>query len=266
MCKILYNECKRINNEIIGRVIAIDTHSLLNYFYSWKLQRVPVIKLLGGEAVKHIKTFHSITYETSKGPLIIEGPLSSDQLKKYNFHEKLIAFRPANKQYEALLQIAEFEEGRIIVARTEEMIVGYVTYLYPDPLERWSTFNMDELIVLGAIENIPEYRGERVASNLLKVSMMDDFMENYIVISTEYYWHWDLEGTKLSIWNYRKIMEKMMAAGGLKPAPTDDPEVISHPANSLMVRIGKNVSQEAIDQFDKLRFLTRYSQQKRKEG
>src|SRR5690606_32520878 len=108
-------------------------------------------------------------------------------------------------------------------------------------------------------------RGERVASNLIKVSMMDDFMENYIIISTVYYWHWDLEGTKLSIWDYRKIMEKMMASGGLSPAPTDDPEIISHPANTLMVRIGKNVSTEAIEQFDKLRFLTRYEQTKKRK-
>lgn len=216
--------------------------------------------------MKHEKKYHSITYETSKGPITIEGPLQSDQLKKFNFHEQLTAFRPASKQFEALISIADCPEGRIIVARTEEMIVGYVTYLYPDPLERWSEFNMEELIVLGAIEMIPDYRGERVASNLLKVSMMDPFMENYIVISTEYYWHWDLEGTKLSIWNYRKIMEKMMAAGGLTPAPTDDPEIISHPANCLMVRIGKNVSKEAIERFNQLRFLTRHNQRKMREG
>src|SRR5690625_5782129 len=87
--------------------------------------------------------------------------------------------------------------------------------------------------------------------------MSDEYMENYIVISTEYYWHWDLKGTKLSIWDYRKVMEKMMAAGGLLPAPTDDPEIISHPANCLMVRIGKNVPESSIEQFDKLRFLQR---------
>ena len=216
--------------------------------------------------MEHIKTFHSITYETSNGPITIEGPLSSDELKKYNFHDKLVAFRPAKKQFEALLEIASFEEARIIVARTEEMIVGYVTYLYPDPLERWSTFKMKELIVLGAIEIIPDYRGQRVASNLLKVSMLDDYMENYIVISTEYYWHWDLEGTKLSIWDYRKVMEKMMASGGLTPAPTDDPEIISHPANTLMVRVGKNVPETAVKVFDNLRFLSRYNQRIKSEG
>lgn len=125
---------------------------------------------------------------------------------------------------------------------------------------------MEDLIELGAVEIIPKYRGSGIASSILKVSIMDDYMENYILISTEYYWHWDLEGTRLSIWNYRKVMEKMMAAGGLLPAPTDDPEIISHPANCLMVRIGKNVPEESIKQFDKLRFLQRHQYRNMREG
>ncbi|WP_010532358.1 GNAT family N-acetyltransferase [Lentibacillus jeotgali] len=205
----------------------------------------------------HKKTYHSTTRDTSASSIIIEGPVLSSDLKKYRFHEQLTAFRPAQKQFEAIIGIANFTEGRIIIARTEDTIIGYVTYLHPDPLERWSKFNMEDLIELGAVEVIPDYRGAGVASGLLKVSMMDDYMENYIVISTEYYWHWDLEETRLSVWDYRKVMEKMMAAGGLLPAPTDDPEIISHPANCLMVRIGKNVPEESIKRFDKLRFLQR---------
>lgn len=207
--------------------------------------------------MEHVKAFHSLAHETANGKIIIEGPIPSQTLKKYHFHEGLTAFRPAEKQFEAVVSIADFPEGRIIIARKEETIIGYVTYLYPDPLERWSTFKMTDLIVLGAIEVAPPYRGAKIASSLLQVSMMDDFMENYIIISTEYYWHWDLKNTKLSVWQYRNIMEKMMASGGLRPAPTDDPEIISHPANCLMVRIGKNVPEESVKQFDKLRFLQR---------
>lgn len=138
-------------------------------------------------------------------------------MSSYTFHEQLTAFRPAQKQFEAVKEIADFDEGRIIIARHNDIIVGYVTYLHPDPLERWSEGGMEDLIELGAIEVIPSFRGYRVGSRLLKVSMMDSYMENYIIISTEYYWHWDLKGTGLNIWDYRKVMEKMMAAGGLTP-------------------------------------------------
>lgn len=205
--------------------------------------------------MKHTKEFDSILLETDAGTLTIEGPVSKSQLDKFNFHEELTAFRPADKQFEALLEIAELKEARILIARTTDTIIGYVTYLHPDPLERWSKFQMEDLIELGAIEVIRKYRGARVGSTLLSQSMIDPYMENYIVISTEYYWHWDLDYAQLSIWDYRKVMEKMMAAGGLLPAPTDEPEINSHPANCLMVRIGSNVPQKSIEKFDKLRFL-----------
>ncbi|MBT2216606.1 GNAT family N-acetyltransferase [Virgibacillus dakarensis] len=216
--------------------------------------------------MNHTKTCHKMTRDTARGIITIEGPLASTELKQYQFHEDLTAFRPAKKQFAAILDIADFPEGRLIIARTGDTIIGYVTYLHPDPLERWSEFNMDDLIELGAIEVIPQYRGAKIASGLLQVSMMDDYMENYIVISTEYYWHWDLNGTKLSVWQYRSVMEKMMAAGGLSPAPTDDPEIISHPANCLMVRIGENVPEESIKQFDTLRFLQRHHYRNMREG
>ncbi|MDC3415784.1 GNAT family N-acetyltransferase [Aquibacillus salsiterrae] len=205
--------------------------------------------------MKHIKRYQSTSLRTEKGEIIIEGPLSSIELEKYQFHDDLHAFRPAQKQLEALLGIADLEEGRIIICREGELIVGYVTFLYPDPLERWSTFAMEDLIELGAIEIAHPYRGLKLGSKLIELAMRDEMMENYIIISTEYYWHWDLKETKLSVWNYRKIMEKMMASGGLTPSPTDDPEINSHPANCLMVRIGKHVPQASIEKFDRLRFL-----------
>ena len=117
---------------------------------------------------------------------------------------------------------------------------------------------MENLIELGAIEVIPKFRGTGVGKSLLKVSMMDDAMEDYIIITTEYYWHWDLKGTGLNVWDYRKVMEKMMNAGGLQWYATDDPEICSHPANCLMVRIGNRVDSNSIERFDSLRFKNRF--------
>jgi len=192
------------------------------------------------------------------GNLVIEGPISGNELANLEFHNDLIAFRPPEQQHKALIEIADLPEGRILIVRDMNEVVGYVTYLYPDPLERWSKGKMENLIELGAIEVIPKYRGGGVGKALLEVSMMDDAMEDYIIITTEYYWHWDLKGTKLNVWEYRKVMEKMMNAGGLEYYATDDPEISSHPANCLMARIGKRVDQESIQQFDSLRFMNRF--------
>ncbi|KZN97083.1 MULTISPECIES: GNAT family N-acetyltransferase [Aeribacillus] len=208
--------------------------------------------------MEHKKTYHAKEIETPNGTVIVEGPIPPDKLAGYKFHEDLTAFRPAPRQHKALVEIAKLPEGRIIIARKGETIIGYVTFLYPDPLERWSEGKMENLIELGAIEVIPEFRGCEIGKNLLIVSMMDDAMEDYIIITTEYYWHWDLKGTGLNVWEYRKMMEKMMNAGGLEWYATDDPEICSHPANCLMVRIGKRVDNESIQKFDQLRFTNRF--------
>ncbi|WP_243386030.1 GNAT family N-acetyltransferase [Bacillus kexueae] len=208
--------------------------------------------------MKHIKTYNAKEIKTPLGAVIIEGPISPDKLSGFEFHEQLTSFRPAKDQHKALVEIARLEEGRIIIARHQHTIIGYVTYLYPDPLERWSEGKMENLIELGAIEVIPQFRGSQIGKNLLKVSMMDDAMEDYIIITTEYYWHWDLKGTGLNVWEYRKVMEKMMNAGGLKWYATDDPEISSHPANCLMARIGTRVDQDSIQRFDQLRFMNRF--------
>lgn len=208
--------------------------------------------------MKHRKTYYSMELETPRGLIVIEGPVEPEVLAKLKFHKDLVAFRPPEKQHKALIEIAGLEEGRIIIARHEDTIVGYATFLYPDPLERWSEGKMDNLLELGAIEVIPEFRGASVGKNILRLSMMDDAMEDYIIITTEYYWHWDLKGTGLNVWEYRKMMEKMMNAGGLEWYATDDPEICSHPANCLMVRIGSRVDEESIQKFDRLRFMNRY--------
>jgi acetoin utilization protein AcuA len=208
--------------------------------------------------MEHKKTYNAKQLKTPKGTLIIEGPIPPEKLASYEFHHDLTAFRQPEQQHQALIEIAALPEGRIIIARHGQTIVGYVTFLYPDPLERWSQGNIENLIELGAIEVIPDFRGYHVGQNLLIVAMMDDAMEDYIIITTEYYWHWDLKRTGLNIWEYRKIMEKMMNAGGLVWYATDDPEICSHPANCLMVRIGKRVDQESIQKFDRLRFMNRF--------
>lgn len=207
--------------------------------------------------MEHIKTYFSRTLPHDEGELIIEGPVSSEQLATLEFHEGLRAFRPPKQQQQALVKIAAFPEGRINIARIGNLLVGYVTYLYPDPLERWYEANLPNLIELGAIEVASDYRGARIGKNLLELSMLDDAMEDYITITTEYYWHWDLKGTGLTVWDYRKMMEKMMRAGGMEFFSTDDPEVCSHPANALMARIGKRVDPESIEQFDRVRFKNR---------
>lgn len=210
-------------------------------------------------ALKHKKTFHSIEHTGRDGrTFTIAGPLSTETIESAAFDEGLKAFRTPEKQHEALVNVAKLEESRIIAAMEDNTIVGYAVYLYPDEVERWSQYRFDNLIELGAIEVSRDFRGHSLAKEILKVSMMDESVEDYIIITTEYYWHWDLRSTGLSIWEYRDIMEKVMNSGGLIWYATDDPEISSHPANCLMARIGSRVSNESVHEFDRVRFRNRY--------
>ncbi|PTI39900.1 N-acetyltransferase [Staphylococcus succinus] len=208
--------------------------------------------------MEHIKTYQSQTYHLDEGTFVIEGPISRTKLDSMTFDEGLNAFRPPIDQFEAVKEISELDEGRIFVLHHEQHIVGYVTYHYPDPLERWSTGNLAYLIELGAIEISLPYRRLKLGSELIKISLRADEYEDYIVLTTEYYWHWDLKNSNLDVYEYKKLMQKLMGYGGLEIFSTDDPEITSHPANCLMARIGSRISIEQLQAFDNIRYMNRF--------
>ena len=209
--------------------------------------------------MEHRKYYQQIELpDRNSGSLVLEGPVPPEKLAAYEMHPSLHAFRRPAEQHEALIEIAGLPEGRIIIARNEATIVGYVTFHYPDELERWSEGGMTDLLELGAVEVAKDYRSLSLGKKMISLAFDKEQLENMIVFTTEYYWHWDLEGTGLNVWDYRSMMEKLMKSAGMIWYATDDPEICSHPANCLMVRIGKEVPLDSIQQFDSVRFRNRY--------
>jgi len=199
------------------------------------------------------RSYQKIIYILDQ-PIYIEGPISNKDLGNFQIHSALQSFRTPGQQYTMLLKVSQLPEGRVFIAHDHQTIVGYAVYSYPDTKEHWSKMKTPILLELGAIEVAPPYRGNKIAKQLLEVSFLDPSMENYIVMTTLYYWHWDLKETGLTIWQYRRIMENVMKSAGLVCFGTNEPEIRSHPVNGLMARIGKNVPKSAIDEFDCLRF------------
>lgn len=208
--------------------------------------------------MEHRKTYirHTLPHENHE--IVLEGPVTPSHLRTLRMHPELDAFRKPEDQHLALIEIAGLPEGRIILARENDVIIGYVTFHYPDEMERWSQGNMPDLIELGAIEVSNEYRSLKIGSRMISTAFEDGQMEKYIVFTTEYYWHWDLKSSGLSVWDYRKMMERLMQTVDMVWYATDDPEICSHPANCLMVRIGKEVPIDSEEQFDRIRFQQRF--------
>lgn len=193
--------------------------------------------------------------DTPFGKVRVFGPVCPEGIDKRSIDESLNRFRSAEKQKQSLMEIASIKDGYIFIAVLDDTIVGYVTFHPPDAFERWGKEGYGAILELGAIEVANAFRSNGIARALLEIAFFDGRMEKYIVIATEYYWHWDLEGTGLLIWEYRSKLEELMGTVGLVPEDTTDPEINAHPANALMVRIGSEVSPFEAKAFEKLRLL-----------
>jgi acetoin utilization protein AcuA len=192
-----------------------------------------------------------------QGTVLLEGPVSKGQILSKKMCSGLASFRSPAEQQKALADIAGLPEGMVYIAHIEEKIIGYITFHYPDPLERWGQIKIKELLEFGAIEVCPGWRNKGIAKSLLRIGFSNPVVEDYIIISTEYYWHWDLEGTGLNVWEYKSMIECALEEVGFQLVSTDDPEIISHPANSLMVRYGENVLEKTVIKFESYLFLNK---------
>lgn len=208
--------------------------------------------------MEHKKIVHEERIQFGDKTLVIEGPIAPEKLKRLKMHPGLDAFRKPAEQHSALVEISELPEGRIIAALDGDTIAGYVTFHYPDEMERWSEAKMPDLVELGAIEVASSYRSAGIGKKMIQLAFLEGQMDDLIVFTTEYYWHWDLEGSGLNVWDYRKMMERLMKSVDMIWYATDDPEICSHPANCLMVRIGKKVPFTSLEQFDRVRFQRRF--------
>ena len=86
--------------------------------------------LQGGEGMAHKKTYNAKELKTQHGDLIIEGPVSSDKLASYSFHEHRQPFDLRHNSIKRYLD-CQFRRRKIILSRHRDTIVGYVTYLFP---------------------------------------------------------------------------------------------------------------------------------------
>ncbi len=198
-----------------------------------------------------------VAHPTSKGTVYLEGPCPGPYLADLTMNEKLTNFRPPDKQKEALIMITGLPEGMIYIARHEKEIVGYVTFHRPDECSRW--IKHPKVLELGGIEISADWRRCKIAETLLKLCFTNPVMENYIVITMEMCWHWDTRNTKLDIWAYQRVLTNLFGTVGMKRVPTDDPDIIEHPANVLMARFGQKVPAGDIALFESMTFKNKHS-------
>lgn len=188
--------------------------------------------------------------------ITVSGPLTPEQLEACRMCDGLDNFRRPNEQHRALIDIARLPEGQIYAAIAGNLIVGYITFHYPE-FDRWARSGIENILELGAIEVSRHWRGLGIAKALVQAPFETNLMEDKIIVSLECYHSWDLQECNLTVWEYKKMLEQLLAGPGFVSTPTDDPEIICHPANVLSVRIGSHADQREIDKFKSLLFSNR---------
>ncbi|MGB9803858.1 GNAT family N-acetyltransferase [Desulfofundulus sp.] len=198
------------------------------------------------------KTTETKQINTIQGMVFIEGPVSRDYLATLAMNEHLRNFRNPTRQKEALMITASDPEGLVYIARHGQEIIGYVLFHKPSEYTRWSRH--PRLLELGAIEVSRSWQRQGIAKELLHQAFKNEKLEDYVVITTEFYWHWDLQGSGLDVFTYQRMLTRLFGSAGFKRRGTDDPEILEHPANMLMVRFGRKVSKTYIKAFEDLTY------------
>lgn len=189
---------------------------------------------------------------TPQGQVIIEGPTDRDYLASLLIDPNLSNFRNPARQKEALMIVAGAPEGMVYVARHGKTIVGYLSFHAPSPYTRWSRH--PRILELGAIEVSIRWRRYGIASALLTEAFRNANLEEYIIIACEFQQHWDLQGTRMNAWNYQRMLTRLYGSVGFKKRRTDDPEILEHPANMLLVRFGRKVNSAYLKAFEELTY------------
>lgn len=183
----------------------------------------------------------------------VEGPVTPSRLEELAIDPGIKNFRPAEVQKKALVQIASEDICKVFIAVSNETIIGYVAFHRPHELTRWS--RLPFILELGAIEISPDWRNRGVAKAMVRAAADHGFMEDHVITSLEYAWHWDLKGTGLDIWSYQNMLSRLFKTIGFEIYRTDDPDILEHPASIFMARIGKNITGEQRNDFLNLLFL-----------
>ena len=197
-------------------------------------------------------------YNIPRGNVRIRSFCSSEEIRKFTF-DRQFAFRAHYKSLytsrDLLEKSAEQPDANIVLALAEHNhIIGYGVLAYPEPGERWADLGPGNMMEVTAIEVCRSWRSFKIAPGLLKMVVGHPQVEEKIVYMVGYSWTWDLNGTRKTAQQYRKMLIKLFEPHGFKEYQTNEPNVCLKPENLFMCRVGNNISQVILDRFKWLRF------------
>lgn len=198
-----------------------------------------------------------VTVDTPKGPVTIYikcPPGFFSGLKLESGLGSFAHYSSIIQKLEVFERVASQPEGRVALAVADhDAVVAYGACWYPEAGDRWSKLN-NLMYEMGAIEVSRNYRNMNVAETLVQLVLKDELFDEKIAYMNGYCWHWDLDGTGLTMIRYRQMILNFLKKFGFQEYYTNEPNIALRQENLFMARIGSKVSAEDRIRFRNLRF------------
>jgi acetoin utilization protein AcuA len=199
-----------------------------------------------------------IRRSTPNGKVRIHSFCPAEEIRQYALDSQFNThphYKSLYTKRESLETIADQAGANVVLAITNaNCIIGLGVLAYPEPQERWSELGSQIMMEVSAIEVARSWRSAKIASHILKKLIEYPRLEDKIVYMVGYSWTWDLEETKKTAGDYRKVLMRLFESCGFQEYQTNEPNISLKPENLFMCRIGKNVSERILNRFKWLRF------------
>ena len=193
-----------------------------------------------------------------KGEILIRAFCTPKELRGYEFDKEFgihAQYKSLYTKRSSLEAKAAQKEADVVVALMDERhIIGFGVFAHPDQEERWAKLEQGVMMEVKALEVCRSWRSAKVAQGILNMLLSYPKIEDKIAYLVGYSWTWDLDGTKKTAHEYRKMLIHLYEAFGFQEYQTNEPNICLKPENFFMARIGKSVSQEVAKKFKWLRF------------
>ena len=188
----------------------------------------------------------SKTIETPAGPLLLRDFCPASLVERLIPDSGLYVFaRLPEREHQLLLNLAKSLDCALTLAHTPTgVIVGQVTLTPGD--DWWDGF---ENVYEVTIEVSSNWRNLGIAHQLLAFTLELDALEDMILFAVGLTWHWNTEDLKMSVHRYQKLIAQLFGSQGFEEYETTEQDIHMELGNILLVRIGKDVSQDVVNRF-----------------
>jgi acetoin utilization protein AcuA len=192
------------------------------------------------------------------GVVTIRSFCSSEEIRQTIFNPQFSShaqYRSLYTRRQSLEDNADQPDTDVTLALADgNLIVGFGVLAYPEAGERWAELEPQVMMEVKAIESCRTWRSLGLAKGILSMLLHHPFVEDKIVYMVGYSWTWDLDGTKKTAQQYRRMLIKLFEPFGFVEYQTNEPNICLKPENVFMGRIGKNVSLAVQNDFKWMRF------------